>query len=375
MPDPHQDIRDSTWFKRGWTYQEARLSRRRVIFTANQVYFECNAMNCQEALAVDLTSIHNKSDKGKSLRFVRSGLFNWSGEELFAPIDRHLKSKYADQERVLFFIEEFSARSLTFEVDSLRAFASILGHLGTSNPPIWHLWGVPMQDDGVFTEDSFKRGLLWRHSSAAITTGKVHRRLDFPSWSWAGWAGQVSYHWKKRLFLRPEEKDSPSKSMIWAEYDTGSRVAFNTILERHMDPSSLSYPQAIYVTGVIIPRNALEISDDHSTKQSGKNITIFNHPIQLHFSEPELYLRDFPSILKNEMLELLVLGQFENLPNVLTGLLLQNFPGFTRRVGTWEVELDDHGYRTLGKLKFKVGDQWQYQYKDFDWPQVEFRLV
>jgi hypothetical protein len=366
MRDPQQNIRDSTWFKRGWTYQEARLSRRRVVFTADQVYFECNAMNCQEALAVDLDSIHGKRDKGKSLRFVRSGLFNWSGEEPFAPIDRHLKSRYANVERVFHFIEEFSAKSLTYETDSLRAFAGILGHLRISNPPIWHLWGVPMQEDSSFTEDYFRRGLLWRHSEAAITTGKVQRRLDFPSWSWAGWAGQVSYYPKRFVFRRPKQNNMPLKSMIWAEYGTRFRVEFDTILERRMDPSSLSYPHALHVTSVVIPQNALKVSVDQSTKESGRDITIFDHPIQLYFSEPGLYLQDGPSILKNKTLKLLVLGQFDYAPRILTGLLLHDLPGFTRRVGTWEVKLDGQDTTTLGELMFKVGDQWLYQYKDFN---------
>ncbi|KAF2098868.1 HET-domain-containing protein [Rhizodiscina lignyota] len=46
-PHPHLAIRNSTWSQRGWTFQEAVLSRRRLVFTEHQVYFECCAMNCQ----------------------------------------------------------------------------------------------------------------------------------------------------------------------------------------------------------------------------------------------------------------------------------------------------------------------------------------
>jgi Heterokaryon incompatibility protein (HET) len=39
MPDPLWVIRNSCWATRGWTYQEALLSRRRLVFTDHQVYF------------------------------------------------------------------------------------------------------------------------------------------------------------------------------------------------------------------------------------------------------------------------------------------------------------------------------------------------
>jgi hypothetical protein len=58
MADPQDAIRRSTWFTRGWTFQEAVLSRRRLAFTDEQVYFECNAMNCYESLATPLEMIH-----------------------------------------------------------------------------------------------------------------------------------------------------------------------------------------------------------------------------------------------------------------------------------------------------------------------------
>ncbi|OAG15170.1 HET-domain-containing protein, partial [Alternaria alternata] len=46
--DPHELISLSHWSTRGWTFQEALLSRRRLVFTEDQVYFQCNTMNCFE---------------------------------------------------------------------------------------------------------------------------------------------------------------------------------------------------------------------------------------------------------------------------------------------------------------------------------------
>jgi len=52
MPHPHQVIKGSRWMTRGWTLQESILARRRLVFTDEQVYFECNAMNCFESISV-----------------------------------------------------------------------------------------------------------------------------------------------------------------------------------------------------------------------------------------------------------------------------------------------------------------------------------
>ncbi|KAF8852699.1 HET-domain-containing protein, partial [Acephala macrosclerotiorum] len=37
-------LKDSRWSTRGWTFQEAYLSKRRIIFTDEQVYYECSGM-------------------------------------------------------------------------------------------------------------------------------------------------------------------------------------------------------------------------------------------------------------------------------------------------------------------------------------------
>ncbi|KAF1995945.1 hypothetical protein P154DRAFT_328491 [Amniculicola lignicola CBS 123094] len=47
---PQYWIDNSPWSTRGWTYQEGFLSWRRLIFTSQQGYLECQGMHCIEAL-------------------------------------------------------------------------------------------------------------------------------------------------------------------------------------------------------------------------------------------------------------------------------------------------------------------------------------
>ncbi|PVH93009.1 HET-domain-containing protein, partial [Periconia macrospinosa] len=42
------EINESKWNSRGWTYQEAILSHRKLVFTNSQTYFQCQAMHCLE---------------------------------------------------------------------------------------------------------------------------------------------------------------------------------------------------------------------------------------------------------------------------------------------------------------------------------------
>jgi hypothetical protein len=71
---PSHSITAAKWSSRAWTYQEAVLSRRRLVFTEEQVYFECESMNCFESLNSPLRALHTKTGKGFR-GFGRPGVF------------------------------------------------------------------------------------------------------------------------------------------------------------------------------------------------------------------------------------------------------------------------------------------------------------
>ncbi|PMD27107.1 HET-domain-containing protein, partial [Hyaloscypha hepaticicola] len=54
LPPLKDVLGETTWITRGWTYQEAALSRRCLFFTELQVYYVCSAMSCSEAIATPL---------------------------------------------------------------------------------------------------------------------------------------------------------------------------------------------------------------------------------------------------------------------------------------------------------------------------------
>ncbi|CAH0034416.1 unnamed protein product [Clonostachys rhizophaga] len=49
-PDPTASIAKSKWWTRGWTFQEAFLSPRKLVFTEHQTYFECREVSWNESI-------------------------------------------------------------------------------------------------------------------------------------------------------------------------------------------------------------------------------------------------------------------------------------------------------------------------------------
>jgi hypothetical protein len=64
MPTLCQQIPQSNWTTRAWTYQEALLSPRCLYFTPHQVYFECSLVQCCESLDERNSPFHIETPEG-----------------------------------------------------------------------------------------------------------------------------------------------------------------------------------------------------------------------------------------------------------------------------------------------------------------------
>ncbi|KAK4148643.1 hypothetical protein C8A00DRAFT_38782 [Chaetomidium leptoderma] len=81
MPEPRHTIRQSIWATRGWTYQEGVLATRRIVFTPDQLYWECNGMALAETLELPMKTLHVLSTDRTHRHFadyVLSGVFRGS---------------------------------------------------------------------------------------------------------------------------------------------------------------------------------------------------------------------------------------------------------------------------------------------------------
>jgi hypothetical protein len=203
LPRSRWSIHHSTWASRGWTFQEGFLSKRRLIFTDQQIFFECNTMACAEAIVQPLDAIHCKDKQHNGQRELRAGIPPSAfGHKIpgGVPID------------IISHLSDYTQRELTYPSDALNAFQGVFHIFSRRDEPVNHLLGVPMLPPVPIrktnqlvafnrsTSDSCVVGLSWSHKAP----GK--RRVEFPSWSWAGWEGQLeasllwSKHWEESRF-------------------------------------------------------------------------------------------------------------------------------------------------------------------------------
>ncbi|KAL6856441.1 heterokaryon incompatibility domain-containing protein [Trichoderma novae-zelandiae] len=200
---PDLEIASSKWASRAWTYQEGLLSRRRLVFTPSQVYFQCQAMHCHESLALPLKY-------APGLNFGR--VFPPSTDGALHP------TKFKNH------IKAYLAKSLTHTDDHLDAFRGLLHEYSRRERlPVEHLLGLPLFHPDDFSRhkvvsqtDRLAVALGWMpirtlpsssisssttssyddllHSPVVDPYSLIDSPCPFPSWTWLAWRpNQTTY--------------------------------------------------------------------------------------------------------------------------------------------------------------------------------------
>ena len=125
MRHPEVSLPSSKCSIRGWTFQEALLSRRNLVFLDEQMYFKCKAKSCYEGISYPLDRVHVKN--GSEIRdFLRAGLIWRTSTQAFRNFDLTTLKATDLLSRFISVIEQYSARDLRYDDDSLNAFAGII---------------------------------------------------------------------------------------------------------------------------------------------------------------------------------------------------------------------------------------------------------
>ena len=208
VENPKEQISRSKWNSRGWTYQEMLLSRRRLVFTESQVFFECQSMCHYE----HLKSISNATGPLKE------------GFRAFPRPDiTHRVTQVYEQ------LEKYYKRELSFSVDIINACVGIFYAFGHSSKPAvlsaTHFYGIPIFFDNThlnLPHMTFALGLTWIVYNKLELENDIERdnvfypallqSEHFPAWSWASFKAQHPSSGPGRLmFMNRPDLDEPKK--------------------------------------------------------------------------------------------------------------------------------------------------------------------
>ncbi|KAF4949921.1 hypothetical protein FSARC_13342 [Fusarium sarcochroum] len=157
----YQQVSQSRWATRAWTFQEHILSKRVIFFLDDRVFWEC---------ADSVWDMHGLSPRTNTT----------SGPTIADIGKRLMTTTWPDFSLYIDLVCPYNGRSLTYSGDGLSACSGILSRL-TQAFPEGFIYGLPRA--------SLDNALLWqplrgcyRRVEPGTETGS-----SLPSWSWCGW--------------------------------------------------------------------------------------------------------------------------------------------------------------------------------------------
>ncbi len=172
---------ESTYRRRGWTYQEEFFARRKLIFVGDRVFFECHLARWQEDIVSEGRVMQSE---------LARPLGTWPGDSIYLP--------YRNS------VQDYTSRQLTFPLDVMNAFAGVSNYWAETFGATMK-YGLP--------NSVFDWAILWK--ARLPLRQRQHEGCTFPTWSWAGWVGPVSIlGWVDSISI-PAAERSHKKMQDW----------------------------------------------------------------------------------------------------------------------------------------------------------------
>ena len=160
------------FYERGWTYQEEKLSPRKILFKQKEVHWECQCNVWHEEMTLGAES-----------------------EKYIDPRLGVILAGFPDLGSLANLITNYNKREFRYEEDALPGISTLLSVVSRSFTGGF-LYGLP--------EMLFDRALGWkpiwghinlrRRAQSDRPDSSRSSHLSLPSWSWIGWQGLVT-HW------------------------------------------------------------------------------------------------------------------------------------------------------------------------------------
>ncbi|KAL8954431.1 MAG: hypothetical protein Q9183_007123, partial [Haloplaca sp. 2 TL-2023] len=189
-------VNESVWNQRAWTFQERVMSHRTLFVAEQRCFFSCQCRS--DAFVEGLDVIENGTDR------KMDGYIDLNG-----PMGNLMpSSKSVNILTYKRLVRAYTSRRLSFPIDILNAFKGIEALLR----PLFRsdfLYGLPRSE--------IDSQLLWQPAySLTRRRDLVDGHPLFPSWSWAGWVGEVECN-----------EDETVSRIEWVEA-SGERVSTET---------------------------------------------------------------------------------------------------------------------------------------------------
>lgn len=256
LPGISHHIEKCRWATRGWTYQEALLSRRCLIFTEEQFFFVCRTVCRSETLA-DFPLL-NRDENARNLNlqtiFQPDGWSQGSTLRLGRPVVHSFDDDLRHHAKM------YATRNLTRDSDALNALTGILKRARTRS-----YYGVPILTiapettvrpfGGYFAIQSefitigFLFGLLWH----VLDSEDAERRDCIPSWTWLSVKNSpVDFRYIDISHLPQPVKQTVSNVQIWVG-EQNSSVPLSVWVGQHPGALIPSQGSSLLIEGQTIP--------------------------------------------------------------------------------------------------------------------------
>lgn len=236
---------DSEWQTRGWTLQEACLSRRRITFTDSRFVCECAHSISRESIRSEI----QKRTPGRLFGEIHSCDFLYQSRDARSNLETFIN-----------LAMEYNKRDLTHDSDAMNAFMGITQAFSLLENPVYSMWGLPFIHQADLhpltavseAKSTFLRSFCWEDMLSGRQRSCT-RRQDFPSWSWVGWRTDIRY-----ASQRPDKSELLGKIEVEPEYEYGGRLAFDEVCSSvPHEPAAYMYPKAVHIRAYILPPGCL----------------------------------------------------------------------------------------------------------------------